>query len=99
MKENQEIKTVSELVRELGIGAGIGEKLMPGDEITITEISFAQTRFGEVAVFETAETGKRFSGAVAIVQLAHQIPPECLPVRARVEEMVSESGRTYQVLL
>ena len=87
------VKTFKEFKEEVGLG----EKLLVGDEIIINAVSFAETRYGEVVVFET-DKGKRFSGATAIVDVARKITPEHLPMSARVEETVSASGRTYQIL-
>lgn len=87
------VKTFKEFREEIGLG----EKLVVGDEIIIKSISFAETRYGTVAVFET-DKGKRYSGATAIVDVARKITPEYLPMSARVEETVSASGRTYQIL-
>ena len=87
------VKTFKQFQEEVGLG----EKLLVGDEIIIKAVSFAETRYGEVVVFET-DKGKRFSGATAIVNIAKKITPEHLPMSARVTETVSASGRTYQVL-
>ena len=87
------IKTFKEFREEIGIG----DKLVVGDEIIIKSVSFAETSYGTVAVFET-DKGKRFSGATAIVNIARKMTPEHLPMSARVEETVSASGRTYQIL-
>ena len=87
------VKTFKEFREEVGLG----EKLLVGEEIIIKAVSFAETRYGEVVVFET-DKGKRFSGATAIVDVARKITPEHLPMSARVEEAVSASGRTYQKL-
>ena len=65
------VKTFKEFREEIGLG----EKLVVGDEIIIKSISFAETRYGTVAVFET-DKGKRFSGATAIVDVARKITPE-----------------------
>lgn len=87
------VKTFKQFQEEVGLG----EKLLVGDEIIIKAVSFAETRYGEVAVFET-DKGKRFSGATAIVDVARRMTPEHLPLSARVTEAVSATGRTYQVL-
>lgn len=87
------VKTFKQFQEEVGLG----EKLLVGDEIIINAVSFAETRYGEVTVFET-DKGKRFSGATAIVNIARKMTPEHLPMSARVTEAVSATGRTYQVL-
>lgn len=87
------VKTFKQFQEEVGLG----KKLLVGDEIIINAVSFAETRYGEVVVFET-DKGKRFSGATAIVDVARKMTPEHLPMSARVTEAVSATGRTYQVL-
>ena len=59
------VKTFKEFREEVGIG----DKLIVGDEIIIKSVSFAETRYGTVAVFETGRV-KKFSGATAIVDVA-----------------------------
>lgn len=85
-------------VEDLMDATGFGTKLEVGDTIIIQSISFDESMYGEVAIFETPE-GRRFAGAVALVDFAKKLyeHQSFLPMTVRVTEDVSDSGRTYQV--
>ena len=74
----------------------IGRSLNDGDVIIITGVSIDKGRFGELVVFDTPE-GKRYSGAIAIVDFALRLieHPEYMPVRVKVAEVTSALGRRY----
>jgi len=72
------------------------KKLSPGDVIIIRSVNLVNGHYGEIAVFETTQ-GKRYSGAMAIVDFAEKLllKPELLPVKVGVVEAISAMGRRY----